>query len=208
MYFGLMLLLAPAAQASASRLVVTEWLKGSVTSAQEQAPVSLDFEVVIDTPDLNAYLADPLHEAPVTGTITMGDAPQPLPILEGWCRFFIDSGSTGLKYMTYRMVFDHPTRGLMTLFGKKFVRNDEHGLDLWPDVTTLYTDLVPGIVPDTLSPRPAAQASGILRIRPEDLLRSMASIHTPEAGALAGLALRIQFGKFFFNELWSIYNPL
>lgn len=187
-----------------SHLVVKEWLKGSVRIGDRD--MRLDFSILIDIADMEQYLADPLHQAPVTGSVEMGDAAQPLPILEGWCRFFIDSDSPGLKYMTYRLVFDHPVHGRTTLFGKKLIHSDLHGLDLWRDSTTLYVELFEGELPATDSPLPADHGMGTLRIQVRDLIRSIASIRTPGTSGSASLKLKSKFGLLFFGEFWKVYG--
>jgi len=206
-------LFASASQAAETpvHLTVKEWLKGSVARYASDSSTSVEtpfqFEVLIDVPDVDRYMSDPIHDAAMTGSIRMGDVAEDMPILEGRTQFFVSSERSDLKYFVYHIVFMHPRDGLITLFGKKYVQGPVS--DLWSDVSTLYAHLYPGNVPADFfegSARPASMGRGTLHILLPDLIRSFASIRTPGASLTDAAQARVQFGALFFDNLWQVYG--
>src|SRR5690606_774959 len=85
--------------------------------------------------------------------------------------------------------------------GTKYIA-DDHGLDVWPDTTTLYVTVSEGAAPGG-----ALVGRGILRILPEDFLKQLRATRALNAPDKAqGLAAVARFGEYFAGSLWDVYG--
>ncbi|HEY0661255.1 MAG TPA: GMC oxidoreductase [Lysobacter sp.] len=163
---------------------------------------TVEFTLTMLFPDLDAMLADPAHEGGVVGTVDAPAlSPQPLRVHEGRFRLLEQSG-TKARRMVYRLPMHAADGQAWFLDGYKDIRDDP-GLDLWPDTTTLYTTLHKG--PDGSGP---VVGKGILRIQPQDFVRQLTTMKTPNASGVERLTTMARFGRFFAGELWDVFAPL
>ena len=167
---------------------------------------TLEFTLTIDVDDLAAMIRDESHTAALYGTVT---APllsaQPLEATEG--RFTLlnqDPADPTTRLMTYQMRLMSPTGAHYFFSGFKRVHNDQAGLDLWADTTTLYITVYAGT--DAGAP---VMGKGILTIAPADFARQMTTMQvTNAADPVARLTALATFGRFFAGSLWEVFGPV
>jgi hypothetical protein len=159
----------------------------------------LRFRVRIIVPDLAAFLADPTHQARLTGTIESARFGGTLSIDDGTFNLFVrDEGERA--QMRYRLPFRGSDGQDYLLEGVKDIR-DGPGFDLWADTTTLFVTIRRGRDEPTL-------AIGTLRIRPLDLIPQVWSMRAVNARTPVDHAIALaRFGGFFFGQLWHEYGP-
>jgi hypothetical protein len=164
--------------------------------------------VTVQVEDLDRFLREPEHEARLEGTLELEGMPEPLPIEEGTFRLFTiaDTGNVDNpdnRRMEYGACARGPAGERYVVEGVKYVDNDL-GLDSLADLTTLYTRLY------LLSGNGHGQmeqiGAGVLRIRPLDFMRQLASFRVPGAhGPAASLGALSRFGQFFAGRAWDVY---
>jgi predicted acylesterase/phospholipase RssA len=167
----------------------------------------LRVELTIRTDDVDAFIADPTHEASVTGRVvdplTGGDG----TLLPGSLfHLFVDhEGDRERKRMLYRLFFRGGDGREYTLSGFKVIEDDA-GPDLWSDTTTLYTRVFEGRVGPEDEEGARTVATGILRVHLLDFLRQLTTFRAqgPDAGAEARALAR--FGRLFLGALWDVYG--
>jgi hypothetical protein len=104
--------------------------------------------------------------------------------------------------MVYELGFQHGGRPYY-LAGRKEVRNDRRGTDLWNDTTTLLTRLHEGS--DATGP---VVGAGVLRLGVADLARLTSTLHVVNAKGPGDHARALgAFGRFFMGSLWETYGP-
>lgn len=159
---------------------------------------TLRFRVTITIPDLRAFLKDPGHAAPMTGTIESSRLGVGLPVEEGTFNL-LARGNDGRLRMGYDLRFRGEDGRRYALEGYKDVHNDRM-IDFWYDTTALFTTLR---AEDGGTDEPAL---GILRIRPLDLVPQVLSMRNPNAGNVLGHASSLaRFGWFFGSTLAREY---
>lgn len=162
----------------------------------------VEFTLTMLFPDLDAMLTDPAHEGSVVGTVeALALSAQPLQVREGRFRLLEQAG-TNVRRMVYLLTMHAADGQAWFLDGFKDIRDDP-GLDLWTDTTTLYTTLHKG--PDGSGP---VVGRGILHIQPQDLIRQLTTMRTPNASGVERLSAIARFGRFFAGELWDVFGPL
>jgi cholesterol oxidase len=174
------------------------------------------FELTITAPDIDAFVADPLHRASAEGYVLADRFGGRMPVEKGWFKQFVaDASSDGrpARRMHYRLWLRDPGGTPLTFTGHKLIHNDA-GLDSWADTTTLYATIVRGHVPPPDPSQPpsdewasppavAVAGAGILRIRPLDFARQLTTFRAVGPEPLPALAA---FGNFFLGELWRVYG--
>ncbi|OFI38931.1 FAD-dependent oxidoreductase [Arthrobacter sp. SW1] len=178
------------------------------------------FELTITAPDIDAFVADPLHRATAEGYVLADQFGGRMPVEKGWFKQFVADASPDARparRMLYRLWLRDPGGTPLTFTGFKVIHNDA-GLDSWADTTTLYATIVRGHVPppelspeaalppsaEWAPPEPASVAgSGILRIRPLDFAKQLTTFRAKGPDPLPALAA---FGNFFLGELWRVYG--
>ncbi|MDR7275778.1 GMC oxidoreductase [Catenuloplanes atrovinosus] len=159
-----------------TRLSFTEEMTGFCT-----------LRLTVEIDDVFRFVADPDHEARVTGRID-----HPLlgrhEITDGTFRLFPDEGGT-VRHMRYRLPFSD-----LCLVGRKDV-HDGPGPDLWPDTTTLHAriETVPGGEPID---------EGEIAIGRAAFLEQLATVRVTGPRRAAALAA---FGRLFAGTLWDVY---
>lgn len=161
----------------------------------------LAFRLTISAPNVAAVIADPNHQMAATGTILVKEfGPTPRPVADGGTFGLFAPARRGRYTMRYRLPFHTMTGTAMTLLGHKDV-GDDHGPDLWPDTTTLYTRLLRGHVdwPQDATGRTEEYGRGILRLTAPMFARQLTTLR----GESAELA---RFGVFFGRQLFAAYR--
>lgn len=171
------------------------------------------FELTISTPDIDGFVADPLHAGSASGFVDADVLGGQVPVERGWFNLFVQPGNAAERRMIYRLWITPDSGAPFTVLGVKDV-HDDPGFDLWDDTTTLYVQLLTGHVPPPeggergdLLPvgHPEVTGAGLLRIKPLDFAKQMTTFRTtgPEgAAAVAG------FGSLFLGQLWDTYAGL
>lgn len=163
---------------------------------------SLRFTLSVTTHDLDAFIRDPAHEATLQGTVQCERFGGVRPIDPGTFNLFIED-EQGYKQMRYSFTF-RGAAGQQYLFeGFKDVRND-YVIDVWKDTTTLFTT-----VREVSSPDRPVILTGVLYIRPMDLLSQLLSMRgvnarTPIDHAKALVRFNLFFTERILNEYWPM----
>lgn len=153
--------------------------------------------------DLPAMLRDPSHAARMVGSVTAAAlSARPLTATEGEFNLLVaDPDRVGARQMRYRMKLTSEEGRTYCLEGFKLLRDDP-GFGLWKDATTLYIT-----VHDGESPASPVLGKGILQIRPDDLLRLLATLRIRNAESVAQrLTATAQVGRFFAGALYDVYG--
>ncbi len=198
---------------SRSDLTVREWMRGHVgVGATDFLEGYVDgvegnsefmFEIELDIPDVNTFLADAQHEATAAGQVRCASLGGTMELDGTVVQLFVGDKDSRCKYMWYRLFFTSPSEGPLTMLGYKVLYND-HAFDLWPDITTLYVRILRGHVHQGDEPDEAI-AMGIVRIRTRDFLKTLMSFRFPRISRGSPGSL-FRFNRFFVREAWSIYG--
>lgn len=178
-------------------LDVTETLEGETLGNTTGSHLELHADIEID--DIDRFIAEPAHEASLIGTLDFTPWGDDLEITRGVFNLFKPTDSPSLKLMVYEGAFSHAGKSYY-LAGQKDVK-DSSILKLWPQTTTLYTQLFEG-------PNKSGDivGAGVLHLGVKQLIALVSTLHATgtdkklqEAEAVA------KFGKFFLGELWDSY---
>jgi cholesterol oxidase len=191
----------------------TEEMKGFATfgehdfdrgyRAGRETRTELMFHLTIATGDLDRFIADREHTGSATGWVGCDALGGKLDVERGIFNLFVDQDQSGRrKRMWYHLYFADGTGHPLTLAGFKVVEDDA-GMDVWHDTTTLFTRVLAGRVEPGEEDGAEAVASGILHIAPLDFARQLTTFgsdppHHP--GAVA------RFGELFAGQLWQVYG--
>lgn len=184
--------------------------------AGRMAGTDVEMRLKVRIPGMEAFLADAEHSAVVSGSILFPDLPslleekesataidKVLHIEQGVLNLWVDCGSPVAKEMRYCLFLRDSARRAFTLYGVKTVPN---GMPLG-DTTTLFTQLWAGHRAPSAQPAEVL-ASGILHIRPADIMGLLSSLRVSGPGrgqAWRGLA---RFAGFYLRSLWQAYAPM
>ncbi len=175
--------------------------RGEDLGRQQNSPFS--FILTIATEDVDRLVHDPAHEARMLGTVEASLlSPRPLTVTEGWFNLFVDDPEhVETREMRYRMRMTSVEGETYYFTGFKVV-HDDRGLDMWADTTTLYVTVrTDG---DDTGP---VLAQGILRIKPDDLLRQLRTMRVLNATSeVRRLEKEAEFGRFFGGVLYRTYG--
>lgn len=178
-------------------LSATDPKEGRDRGKQAGTELAMHAEVKID--DLDRFIADPNHLGGLTGTIDYKPLGTDIVANSGVFNLFNPTDDPTLKLMVYELAFEHNGEAYY-LAGRKEVR-EGHTLDLWPETTTLYTQLHKGA--DKTGP---VVGAGILTLDVVDLIRLVSTMRVINADDAADKVVTIgKFGKFFLGELWDSY---
>jgi cholesterol oxidase len=205
---------APAA-AGAVAVEFTEEMKGYVSFDGEpdydsgfrqgrKSGTDLMFHLTITADDIDRFIADPTHEAVAKGYVRCPQLGGELPVDNGVFNLFVDQqGDKQRKRMFYRLPIADGQGHPLTLVGHKVVEDDP-GLDMWTDTTTLFTRLLSGhVVTDAEQEQADTVAVGILHIHPLDFAKQLTTFRVHPASRVDALA---RFGALFAGDLWEVYR--
>ncbi|MGH3914840.1 MAG: hypothetical protein ACRDTC_15745 [Pseudonocardiaceae bacterium] len=165
----------------------------------------LMFHLRIEVDDVDRFVADPTHLASATGWVRCEELGGQLPVQHGLFNLFVGSGGAPSKTMRYRLYFCDGAGNPLTLTGVKDIQDDP-GLDLWSDTTTLYVRILQGHVDGEGEARAEVCASGILQIYMLDFARQLTTFRVHGGGMAARTRALTDFGRLFLGELWDLYH--
>jgi cholesterol oxidase len=176
----------------------TERMSGTVDGSP------FDFVLTIAPDNVERFVAEPEHAAPMTGTVSApAISPDPLSVSEATFNLFtVDAEATETRTMEYRMKLTAEDGRELWFHGYKLV-HDDRGFDLWDDTTTLYVTLFDG--PNEGS---SVLSKGILRITPSDFMRQLTTMRATNARGRKALEAQAEFGRFFAGALFDTYGGI
>jgi len=194
-----------------TRLRFTETLRGRVALGDEEparAAVAaggggaseLTARLTIQVDGVRRFLADPRHEAAVTGTIEGELVGGRCPVEKGTFNQLVYGDDPAYRRMLYRVAFrDHWGRRLL-LEGEKRVPA-EHAFHPWRDTTTLLVRL------SRLTDDGAAEvaAAGTLRLTLPGLLRQLTTLRARARSRIGGAGLVLRYLAFFVGVCARVY---
>jgi len=177
-------------------------------SATAGAPVPLNFQLTVSTPDLDKLLTSPDHFADGSGTVQCpAFSDKPMPITAASCSLFaIDRGVDGVnqpwrKRFIYDLEFASPSGERYLLHGEKLLPGGKPSP--WRDTTTLFATI------HALSPNGArsARGSATLRMSVFAFMRELTTFRIHGAhgpGDVFGSLVR--FFRFFVGQMSDVYR--
>ena len=188
---------APAVVAPPPRpgLQFTETMRGQLVGK------SCEFTLTITSDDLDAMLTDERHEARIVGTVTAPAlSPEPLGARGAFNLFVRDLTQVNTRLMRYRMTLTAEEGRQFFFDGTKVIHNDP-GFDLWADTTTLSVTVHEGT-----DDRGRIVATGVLKIRPDDLMKQLSTIQVLHAATPSQrLEGQAKFARFFAGALAEVF---
>jgi len=159
------------------------------------------FQATISIADLDRFLQELEHEAPMTALVDYAGLGSNLPAHDG--RFNLFCRRDGHKRILYRLPFDCGNQRYI-LFGQKFI-GDRPGLNVWRDMTTLHTELwVPGPAGEPVG---APLARGILTISLPAVIRQLSTFQPlGHPSLLTLLSMHARFLASFTREIADTYG--
>ncbi len=169
----------------------------------EQQNQPFAFTLTVRSDDLDTMLAEDEHRARMLGTV---DAPalsdKPLMAVDGQFQLFVrDPNHIGRRLMIYRMLLADEAGKHYFFHGYKSVE-DNKGLDVWADTTTLFITLYDGD-----SEQAPLLGRGILHIAAVDFAKQMTTMTALNASykteAMSAVA---KFARFFAGAVARTYG--
>ena len=186
-----------------SAKIKDDYQSGATQGKADNSPLS--FTLTIVSEDVEATIAEPKHEARITGTVTAPAlSPRPLMVNDGTFNLFVmDPAEPATRRMWYKMPLVADDGQTYFFEGFKLIR-DRPMIDVWADTTTLYITVYNGS--NNQSP---VLGKGILIIRPQDFFRQLTTMRARNASSLAKrLDAEARFGRFFMGVLAQKYGRL
>lgn len=169
-----------------------------------QGDTRLMFHLTIEVENLDRFVADNRREATARGWVKCEALGGRLPVERGVFNLFVDD-EPGQKRMLYRLFFRDGVGHPITLAGFKVVR-ERSGGHVWRDTSTLYTRVLRGHVDEGGEPGAEVVASGILRLRPWDFARQLATFRAAGPSPAGRIAAIGRFDALFLGQLWHVYG--
>jgi cholesterol oxidase len=159
------------------------------------------FHLTITADDVDAFLASADHPARTEGWIRADVLGGRRSVQDGTFNLFTMADSPRTRFMLYRLHVDDAEANPLTLVGRKEV-HDDPGVDIWPDTSTLYYQILQGHVLDVDDPQARVVGAGVLQIQAFDFARQLTTFRT--RGPRGAQALN-RFGRFFLGQLSEVY---
>ncbi len=164
-----------------------------------KSAVELAMHATIQIHDIDTFIADPQHQAKLSGTIDFAPMGVGLVATNGVFGLFSPSGDPALTYMVYELGFAHGGQPWY-LAGKKHVKLGSP-LRLWGETTTLYTTLHQGT--DASGP---VKGAGVLALGVVELLKLLTTLEATDSDSFVESATaKAKFFGFFSRELTRTY---
>ena len=183
----------------------TQVLDDFLRAEQDGRATNSPFEVILTivAEDVDKLVTDETYESGIVGTARAPAlSPQPLSVTDG--RFILlakDPEHVDGKNMHYRMKLTSAEGKSFWFEGTKYIE-DDRGLDLWSDTTTLYVSVTEGAAPGG-----KLLGRGILHIHPTDFVKQLRATRAVNAHSTAErLGAVARFGAYFAGNLWDVYG--
>lgn len=151
------------------------------------------FWITVHIPDLQAFMADPEHEAPLSGRLTVAGMGYSLPVEDGRIHLFCSRGEG--KRLLYFLPFEHGDQRFLLRGEKRLSR--PKGLEAWRQMTTLFTEVL-----QQADGGEAILYRGVLRISlPQVLLQAVSLRPLGTINPLRFLADYVRFLRFSSREM-------
>lgn len=206
---------ADAPRPSATSLRFTEVMKGyaAAGTADPQAgrtqgrelDTRLTVTLTIRVDDVDQFVVDPMHPARAEGTIDSPLVGGRRPVSTGLFNLLVHETDPRRKQMRYRLFCTDGSNRPVTLSGIKRIEN-ETGMDLWTDTTTLYVKLYEGVVQEQDEPTAIVRGAGIIQIEPFDFLQQLTTFRTEGPSLGQRIEALNRFGALFIGKLWDVYG--
>jgi predicted acylesterase/phospholipase RssA len=165
----------------------------------KQANTQLAMHATVSIDDMDAFVKDANHPGRLTGTIDFAPLGMGMVANTGVFNLFKPTDDPKLTLMVYELGFEHQGEAYY-LAGRKEVR-DGSVFKLWPETTTLYTQLHKGA--DKSGPIIGA---GILTLGAVDLTKLVSTLTVTHADSFQEKIKTLGvFSGFFMRELWNTY---
>jgi len=159
------------------------------------------FHLTITADDVDTFVTTAEHVAGTEGWIRADALGGRRPVTEGTFNLFTMAPSPTTRHMRYRLYFEDGEGNPLTLVGRKEV-HDDPGIDIWPDTSTLYFQLLGGRVAPADQTRARIVGAGVLHIQAFDFARQLTTFRTRGPGGAQALD---KFGRFFLGQLSDVY---
>ncbi|MCH8330262.1 MAG: GMC family oxidoreductase N-terminal domain-containing protein [Bacteroidetes bacterium] len=163
------------------------------------------FVLTIKSEDVETFLAEPEHEASMSGTVDCRLLSfKTISAHKGSFNLFVkNKEQVDTLNMLYRMELHSEEGEDYFLEGFKEIKNDP-GFDVWTDITTLFFDIYKG-----LNNEGEKIANGILKIKIDDLKKQMQTIKvTNGSSKKEELKWLVRFCDFFTDNLTDTYGGI
>lgn len=200
---------------STTSLRFTEQMKGYAASGAadpesgradgKAADTRLSITLTIRVPDVDHFIVDPVHPAQAEGTIDSPLVGGRRPVTTGTMNLLVHDRDPRRKQMRYRLVCTDANQQPVTLTGVKRIENDG-GLDVWRDTTTLYVTLFEGVVEEGDETGAIVRGAGVVQIEPFDFLQQLTTFRTEGPTLGTRIDALNRFGALFFGKLWDVYG--
>jgi uncharacterized protein (DUF362 family) len=168
---------------------------------QEQG-TPLSFDVTIEIESVSDFVKLSGQEARLTGTVSHDPLGGRLPIQEGQFTLFRPDVLGGKRQMTYSFWFTGKDGADYSLYGYKVVYDDP-GMDLWEDMTKLFTRLYRGKGKDR-----TPIGSGILHFKILDLPSMLLSFEVTNTDSpITKIQTISAFARFCYGAIGETYFP-
>jgi cholesterol oxidase len=174
----------------------------AAATAGERADSPLEFTLTVLVDDLAAMLRDPAHPGQLVGTVRApGLSAHPLTASQGEFNLFVaDPARPHATRMRYAMQLHAREGQTYFLAGYKEIE-DNPGLDMWLDTTSLFITVFDGS-----SDAAPVVGKGLLRIHPQDFMTQLTTIKVNNAAdGRERLAALSSFSRFFGQSLFTSY---
>lgn len=204
----------PRSAADATRLRFTERMVGTMAFGEDDPQrgarlgaatgTDLDVRLTVGVGGLRRFLADPRHEARLTGWVVSDALGGRLPVESGVFNLFVRDRGTEPRKMLYRVFFRDRAGHVLTLTGEKRVPWLPVG-NPWRDTTTLFTRVLRGRVEPGGDADAEVAAAGVIRITPFAFIRQLLTFRASGPGRAGGLRLVVRYWTFFVGTLARVY---
>ena len=162
------------------------------------------FHLEVDIADFESFRAAPNHPAQASGWVECDELGGRLAVERGTLELF--AGATPRRRrMNYRLFLRDGAGRPVTLSGFKELVDDPN-YDVWSDTSTLFVRVLTGHPREDPEGDESTIATGVLRLHPLDLARTVASFRSPGAGPRRTAATALRFQRLFAGELRLIYR--
>jgi len=161
--------------------------------AGRAANLNARFWITIHIPDIQAFMADPEHEAPLSGRLTVAGTGYSLPVEDGRIHLFCSRGEG--KRILYYLPFHHGDQRFLLRGEKRLSR--PKGLEAWRQMTTLFAEVL-----QQADGEEALLYRGVLRISlPQVLLQAVSFRPLGTVNPVRFLADYLRFLRFSSREM-------